>query len=465
MEKIYINEILCATNGKLLSGDENNFVTAVSTNSKLITPGTLFVPLKGENFDAHDFIPEAIKNGASVILTQNENICDSNKIFIKVESTLRALQNLAKFYRSKFDIPVIGVTGSVGKTSTKEMIYAALSDKMDTHKTNGNLNNEIGVPLTIFGLERHHNAAVIEMGISEFGEMDVLSEIVQPNYAVISNIGVTHIENLLSRENILKEKFKITNTLDENSKLFINNDNDLLASIQNNKKYDIINFGIKSKCDFMAQNIKIEGNCSYFDAVFDGRKETIKIPAIGIHNVYNALAALAVGVTLGIDVPSLKRGMAKYKNASMRQQIYNLPSFTVVDDTYNANPDSMKSTVQVINSINNCGRRIAILGDMLELGELSHLSHYSVGKDIAKIGLDVLITVGNDAKYIADGASDQDSNILTYCASSNNDAFDFLRSILKENDKITVKGSRGMHMEDIVNKILEIYKGDNNDLV
>lgn len=465
MEKIYINEILCATNGTLLTGDENNFISSVSTNSKTVTPGALFVPLKGENFDAHDFIPEAIKNGATAVLTENEDCCVSGKIFIKVENTLTALQKLAKFYRSRFNIPVIGVTGSVGKTSTKEMICAALSDKIDTHKTSGNLNNEIGVPLTIFGLENHHRAAVVEMGISEFGEMEVLSDIVQPNYAVISNIGVTHIENLISRENILKEKYKITNALDENSILFINGDNDLLSSIQNDKKYGIITFGIKNSCDFIAQNITVEGNSSCFDVVFNGQKEHIKIPAIGIHNVYNALAALAIGTTLGIDILSLKAGMSNYKNAGMRQQIYNLPDITLVDDTYNSNPDSIKSTVQVLNSMVGSGRKIAILGDMLELGEFSYSAHYNVGRDIAKIGLDMLITVGDEAKHIAKGATDEDPSISFYCANSNNDAFEFLISNLKKDDKITIKGSRGMHMENIVNKILEKYKGDNNDLV
>ena len=459
MEKIYIKEIIAATNGKILAGNEDDFICAVSTNSKQIEEYSLFVPLKGEKFDAHNFICEAFKNGAKAVLTELDEISYQGKIFIKVENTLKALQRLASFCRSKFNIPVIGITGSVGKTSTKEMVSAALSANFNVWKTKGNLNNEIGAPLTIFGIESCHSAAVIEMGISEFGEMKILSEIIKPNFGIISNIGVTHIENLKTRENILKEKFHITDTLGKNSTLFINADNDLLKLLKPEYQYDIITFGIEEDCNYKAENIEYRGNYSYFDVIFDDQRERIEIPAVGIHNVYNSLAAIAVGIRLGLSLEEIKLGLGTYQNAAMRQQVYHFEDITLIDDSYNANPDSMKSTVHVLNSINSeQGRRIAVLGDMLELGEISKQAHYDTGKEVAKIGLDILITVGEESRHIAQGAIDEDKKIQVYSFSSKDDAFECLFKLMQKGDKITIKGSRGLHLDVIVNKILDIKR-------
>ncbi|MFR1509466.1 MAG: UDP-N-acetylmuramoyl-tripeptide--D-alanyl-D-alanine ligase [Acutalibacteraceae bacterium] len=458
MKKLYINEILYAVNGELLSGFDRTLIDSVSINSREIKNGALFVPIKGENVDGHKFIEEAFAAGAVATLTSEHNSTESDKIYIKVKDTKIALQQLAAYYRRKFKIPVVGITGSVGKTSTKEMIFSVLSAKFNVHKTAGNLNGKIGLPLTIFGIEPCHDVAVVEMGISEFDEMATLSETAAPTCAVMTNIGVTHIENLHTKENIFKEKFKITNSLNKSDYLFINGDDEVLSKTQNSYRFNVVSFGIKNSCNFTARNVFYENEATTFEVLCDGNCLNFKIPTIGEHHVYNALAAIAIGLSMGMDVREIQVGLSRFKNVEMRQSIHYLDGVTLIDDSYNANPDSMKSALKVLAQVAKSGRKIAVLADMLELGEMARQLHFEVGIFAAQLGVDILITVGELAKFISDGAISFNKNIVSYSFSSNEEALDRLKVVTRIGDSILVKGSRGMHMEEISQKVVSLYK-------
>ena len=414
------------------------------------------MPLHGEKVDSHKFISEAFSNGAVATFTDEQVEVDKDKIYIKVEDTLKALQSLAKYYRSKFNIPIIGITGSVGKTSTKEMISLCLSSRYNVLKTEGNLNGQVGLPLTIMNLNKSNDIGVIEMGISEFSEMERLSDIARPTYAVKPNIGLVHIENLKTQENILKEKFKITNNFDENSVLLINADDENLVKLKKNQKFKVITYGVNNNCDFRATNVKMTDEFTSFELKYKGKTEKFTVPSVGIHNVYNALAGIALGLDLGINLKDLKKSLDK------RQCIYKVElngknaSVTLIDDSYNANPESMKNAVDVLNIYGKGKRKIAVLADMLELGEQSSKLHFELGKYVSKKNVDTLIAIGSEAKNIAAGANtlQNEHKMKVYSFLSNEEAFEILFDIIENQDVILVKGSRGMHTDEIVKKFV-----------
>lgn len=451
MEKLHIGEIIAAVDGILLSGKGDLTVSSVSTNTRELSSGALFVPIKGNKFNGHDFIDNAFDAGAVATLTAEHDMVAANpdKVYIKVRDTKVALQQLAAYYRKKFAIPVVGVTGSVGKTSTKELIASVLSEKFNVHKTEGNLNGQIGLPLTLLGLEDKHDVAVVEMGISEFNEMETLAKMAKPSHAVITNIGVTHIENLHTRDNIFKEKLKITSFLCNSDYLFINGDDDILCKTQCSKDFNVISFGITNDCMFTAKNIASKNETTSFNVLHDGTCQEFFIPTIGEHNVYNALVAIAVGLSMGMTNDEIQSGLAHFKNINMRQNIQRLGGLTIIDDTYNANPDSMKSALKVLAQLQKKGRKIAVLGDMLELGELATLLHEEIGHFAVCLEVDVVITVGELAKSIASGAR----KTLTHSFNSNKEAVECLKELIRLGDVVLVKGSRSMHMEEIVQEI------------
>ncbi len=458
MEKISIEELLVAVDGILVSGSKDKYFSSVSIDSREEQKGSLFVPINGSNINAHRFIEQAFKNGAVATLMSEDVNIKLDGTYIKVDNTTTALQKLAAFYRRKFTIPVIGITGSVGKTSTKEMISSVLSARFNVHKTIGNFNGQIGLPITVFNLNKYHEVAVLEMGISEFDEMDRLSKIAAPNYAVITNIGVTHIENLKTKENILKEKFKIINTLDRNSKLFINGDDELLSRLQNAYKFQVVSFGINNDCTFTGRNIVSNGELTEFDVIHKENKYHMQIETVGEHNVLNAIAAVGIGIELGLSIDEIKNGLLKFKPLDMRQQIYNFDGIKIIDDSYNANPDSMKSALNVLCQIGKDGRKIAVLADMLELGESSEELHYMIGKHCADLNIDILLTVGEEAKYINNGARENNSEIKVKHFIDNNEVVVYLSEEVKNNDVILVKGSRGMKTDFIVKKMMDLFK-------
>lgn len=456
MKSMTVSEIASVIGGKILCGDENTIISNIQYDSRAIKDGSLFVPIKGTRVDAHRFIKDCLSAGAAATLTENDAPSDAVKPYIQVNDTLRALQTLAGWYRRQFNIELIGVTGSVGKTSTKEMIAAALSKGFDVMKTQGNKNSQIGMPMTMFDIEVHNNAAVIEMGMSEFGEMDRLCDIARPNIAVMTNIGKAHIENLKTQQNIMSEKLKITKHFDKNGILFLNGDDMLLKTLHNKQQFKTVTFGLTPDCDYYADDICTEDFTTTFTAHRNGESTKFTIPALGTHNVSNALVAVAVAEALRLDEHTIRKGLMTYKNAPMRQQIHHMTDYILIDDSYNASPEATKVSLDVMKSVAK-GKTIAVLADMLELGDEAEKEHYGVGKYLAELGTDCLITIGELSRNTAKGAS-ENGNTTVKSFSGNAEAYDYLCTIIEKDCTVLVKGSRGMHTDEIVAKLLENNK-------
>lgn len=481
--KITVKQIVNAVNGTLLSGSEEILVTSASVNSREIEKGALFVPIIGEKVDGHRFIDGAFENGAvASFVAESATLSEyaEGKAYIQVKDTLKALQALGSWYRDQFGMPVIGITGSVGKTTTKEMVGAALATKYNVIKTLGNMNSQVGLPLMMFHFEPEHEVAVIEMGMSEEGEMERLSVIAKPDMAIMTNIGVAHIGQLGSQENIRKEKLNLINVTSGNfektgRKLFLNGDDKLLREIKEKadgiaiaeqtktalKETDCVLFGLEEDCAFYGKDISVKEGKTHFTLVYPEGEEEIVLSVLGLHNVENALVALAVAYELGIKPSVAKEGLLAYQPIAMRGQVHNHNGMTIIDDTYNASPDSMKSSANVLLQMENLDRRIIVLGDVLELGEVSYQCHYEVGSFIAKASyqgktIDELLTVGQEAKAIAEGVknSEEGKKIVVHSYDNNEEVLAYLKEQAAEKTGIIVKGSRGMHMETIIQGLL-----------
>ncbi len=446
LEKLFLEEIagFCETKTNL-----KGFVTKISIDSRDIDENTLFVAIVGERFDGNDFVPDVLKKGVKAVVASKYDGTDER--VIKVPDTGRALLKIAKGYREKFNIPVIALTGSVGKTTTKGMVFSVVNEKYNTMRTEGNLNNEIGVPKTLFRLTSETQAAVIEMGMNHSGEIHRISEAVMPDIGIITNIGTAHIENLGSREGILKAKCEMLDGMKKGSVIFVNGDNDMLSSLTL-PDYKLKKFGIESKkYDIYAENIVAGTEGTHFTAVTKNEKAEIFVPAAGIHNVYNALCALGVGKELGISLEEGADGIKKFIPEGMRQKITKVKDYVFIEDCYNANPDSMKASLSTLNTIKT-KRSIAVLGDMLELGTYSEKAHRETGEFAALKNTDILFTYGELSKFTADEGEKcgikcvkafDDKNELTNC----------LKTVLESGDTVLFKGSRGMEMEDIFNTL------------
>lgn len=445
MEEIFLKEIArwCNTETSLQGS-----IRTISTDSRVIDENTLFIALKGERFDANDFVDEVLLKNAKAVVCSRYN-GNSERVII-VEDTGKALLQIAKGYREKFKIPFVALTGSVGKTTTKGMVHAVLSEKYNTLKTQGNLNNEIGVPKTLFCLEKTHEVAVIEMGMNHFNEISRLTDTVKPDIGIITNVGTAHIENLGSREGILKAKYEITEGMKKGSPLIINGDNDMLATI-NTDDFEVLKFGIEQSDLYMkAKDIEFLPDGSQFTAICEN--ETVKafVPAVGVHNVYNALCAMCVGKKLGFTLQESADALKNFVPEGMRQNVRSVLGYTFIEDCYNANPDSMKASLVTLNTIKK-GRSIAVLGDMLELGSFSDEAHYEVGKFAAEQKTDIVLTFGNLSELTEKGARENGASAKSF---ADKDALtEYLKSILKENDTILFKGSRSMKMEEIFHKL------------
>jgi len=447
LEEILLSEIAKWCNAECkLTGT----IDTISTDSRVIDENTLFVALKGERFDANDFVEDVLNKGAKAVVCSRYN-GESDRVIL-VEDTGRALLQIAKGYRSKFNIPFVALTGSVGKTTTKGMVHAVLSEKYNTLKTQGNLNNEIGVPKTLFCLENSHEAAVIEMGMNHFNEISRLTEVVKPDIGIITNVGTAHIENLGSREGILKAKCEITEGMKKGSPLIINGDNDMLSTINTND-FEVVRFGIDSENLYMkAENIKFLPDGSEFTAVCENESVKAFVPAVGIHNVYNALCAMCVGKKMGFTLTEAASALKNFAPEGMRQNVREVKSYTFIEDCYNANPDSMKASLVTLNTIKK-NRSIAVLGDMLELGDYSNTAHYEVGKIAGDVKTDIVITFGELSLLTKKGA--EENGAKAYSFMDKKELTEFLKSILQENDTVLFKGSRSMKMEEIFH---ELYK-------
>lgn len=447
MEKLKLSEIapyLGATYNKDAEFD------SVCIDTRKITKGCLFICIKGERFDAHQFADEALSLGAAAVMIHSD--IEPNGAYIKVDDTSKAMLSLSGYYRSKFDIPVIGLTGSVGKTTTKEFTHLVVSAKYNAIKTLGNLNNEIGVPQMLFQIDNSTEAAVIEMGMNHFGEISRLVNEVKPTIGLITNIGVSHIENLGSREGILKAKLELCEGLAEGAPLILNGDNDMLQTVKD-EHHKVVFYGIENG-EFKAENIVETDNSTSFDVAYYGKKQHITIPTIGIHNVYNALAAFAVVYFLNVEPQSAADALGTYVPAGMRQKVVDVDGITSIEDCYNASPDSMRAALKTLSNIKG-NKKIAVLGDMLELGDYAKTAHTEVGKAVAENKIDYLLAYGNDAKFYVDGAK-QDGVENAFLFDDKEKLSEMLLNIATKGDAILFKGSRGMKLEDVINTV---YKG------
>ncbi len=455
---IKVNDILKVCGGKLICGDTDMVCTNFSKDTRTINKDDVYVGIKGENFDGNILYKDAFEKGAKACVLQGIQLSEdeintySNKAIIMVDDTIKALQEIAKYKRSLYNIPVIAITGSVGKTSTKDIIASVVGEQFKVFKTQGNLNNHIGVPLTVLSL-RDHEALVVEMGMNNAGELSVLSKIAQPNIAVITNVGTAHIGNLGSRENILKAKLEILEGLQKDGVLIINNDNDMLNKWK--KEYSgnvkVVTYGIENKSDFNASNIELNENSSSFNLENNaGFVEKINVPVGGMHFVYNALSAIAVGKQLNISIDKIKSGIENFELTKSRMELIKLENkVTVVNDCYNANYDSMKAAVEYLAKTSS-KRKIAILGDMLELGDFSNELHSKVGQEVAKNNIDILITVGEMGAVIADSAKKLNDKIEVFSFDNNQAAINKINELVREDDTVLVKASNGMKFKDIV---------------
>lgn len=422
---------------------------SVCIDTRKITRGCLFICIKGERFDAHQFANEALELGASAVMIHTD--IEPNGAYIRVDDTSSAMLKLAGYYRSQFDIPVVGLTGSVGKTTTKEFTHLVVSAKYNAIKTQGNLNNEIGLPQMLFQIDSTTEAAVIEMGMNHFGEISRLTRATRPTVALITNVGVSHIENLGSREGILKAKLEICEGLSEGAPLILNADNDMLSTVKDSK-HRLIFYGVDNG-DFRAVNIKQNDSSTEFDVEYYGKSQHIKIPTIGIHNVYNALAAFTVGYVLDIEPQLCANALEGYVPAGMRQRVTQVGGIKSIEDCYNASPDSMRASIKALADIKG-NKKIAVLADMLELGEYSREAHLSVGNMVGENKIDILLAYGNDAKYYVENA--KAGGVEAYLFDDKQALADKLLQCASSGDVVMFKGSRGMKLEDIINTV---YKG------
>ncbi len=458
MEAITAGEIVKAVDGILLAGNPETVIDNICIDSREAEEGSLFVPIIGEKVDAHKFIAQVLDHGAAGVLMSHGDVVAADKVHILVKDTVKALGALSAWYRRKFQMPIVGITGSVGKTSTKEMIGAALETGFHIMKTAGNQNSQIGVPLTLFRMEKGQELAVVEMGISEFGEMENLVRFVAPDVAVVTNIGEAHIAQFGKKENTMKEKLKIAMNFTEKQRIFLNGDDPLLRQAAEAMKCPVTLFGTSEGCDYRAENIHIEDGKNCFTLVYPEGKEDIVIQQLGLHNVLNAAVAIAIAQYFGIEPETAKKGLKDYEGIPMRQQINHLSrGIKVIDDTYNASPASVKSGVDVLMQLDNPGRKIAVLGDILELGDVSRQCHYDTGLAIAEEALDLIVTVGQEMKALAKAVIDSGEGIAVCSFDTNEEAIPWLLANVSDGDAVLVKGSRGMHEEEVVKALREKF--------
>ena len=476
MKDICVKDIVRAVGGSLLCGDENVQIDNFATNSGKAEPGLMFAPIVGERVDGHKYIESAFDCGASASLTQNEEaVADlidkwrslgiQPKPIVLVDDSVRAMQLTAKEYESRLSLNKVGVTGSVGKTTTKEMIACALSGGLKVFKTAGNANSQIGVPVTIMNIAPDDEAAVIEMGMSEKGEMKRLATLLSLNAAVMTNIGVSHIEQLGSQENILREKWHITDAITEGGCIFLNGDDVLLkeraelcrnnyAGVfgkEDNRKLRICTFGHSADCDYRAENEYSDENGVGFDMLHGDVRVPVKLSVLGSHNVNNALVALAVAEFFGVDLRAAVKALEGYTGVAMRQHITKKDGAAYIDDSYNASPDSMKAGLNVLCQM-PADYRIAVLADMLELGENTKEYHRQVGEYAGQSRVDELLLYGELARYIGYGAEQYIGRIKHF--DTLGDITEYLKAEIQPGTAVLFKGSRGMKLNEVVDGLL-----------
>jgi UDP-N-acetylmuramoyl-tripeptide--D-alanyl-D-alanine ligase len=435
-------------------------IKGVSIDSRNIKEGDLFVALRGDRFDGHDFVPEAIKKGAWGALVERsalESRYDSLgglKNIVPVEDTLFALQEMSHMHRKKYPIPIVGITGSNGKTTTKEMVAGILKQKGPVLKNEGNLNNHIGVPLTLLKLDARHRAAAVEMGMSAPGEIDLLARLVYPDVAVITNIGPAHLEFLGSLDMVAEAKAELLANLKADGTAVLNADDRYYETLRKKFNGRVLSFGIDKRADVGASDILQGKDYTDFTLQGDGASARVRLRALGRHNLYNALAAGAAAIAAGMTIEAVKSGLDDFEPVSMRSEVKVVQGRTLLADYYNANPGSVKAALETLVTLRRGAKSIAVLGDMLELGPAGAEEHRKIGRTAARLGVHAVIALGSLSKHILEGAAEAgmpQENLFS--AASHEQAAELLRSQSQNGDAVLIKGSRGMKME----KILEAF--------
>ncbi len=444
-----IKKILKAVDGKLIKGNQNKILTGVSTDTRKLIDEDIFVALKGPNFDAHNILNNKPEKDIKAVIVQ-EDIETNFPVIIKVDDTTEALQEMAKFHRSNHcDVKIIGITGSSGKTSTKDILYNILKEKFKVKKNKGNLNNHIGVPLTLFRLDGNEDVFIVEMGMSQFKEIKLLSEIANPQIGLITNVGRAHIEFFDSVKDIARAKGELIESLAEDNLAVLNYDNKYTEILNKLLKAEtkVQYFGFNDKADFYINDYNYLNDGMKFELVNNNFVYKFKTNLYGKHNLYNIIAAVTVARYLNIEWDLIKKSLQKIKLTGLRSEIKNINDIKFINDCYNANPSSMKNAINMLKNISG-NKKIAVLGDMLELGEIKKSAHREIGYYIADHGIDYLITTGKLGKYISESALESDMNEdMVKHFKHKEEIPQYLEGIIGNNDVILLKGSRGMKME------------------
>ncbi|MCX0399242.1 UDP-N-acetylmuramoyl-tripeptide--D-alanyl-D-alanine ligase [Clostridium perfringens] len=452
MLELNLQEIVKATKGVLLKEADVKEIKAVSTDTRKIEEGTMFIALKGENFNGNNYVLDAFNKGAKIAIV-DEVKCDLNELkedvaLIKVQNTGRALMDLAKFYREKLGLKVVGITGSAGKTSTKDLVAAVLSDKYKVFKTKGNFNNEIGLPLMILELDSTYDVAILEMGMRGLGQIKELAEIASPDLGIITNIGISHIEILKTRENILKAKMEIATFFDKNNTLVVCGNDDFLGALPE-AEYKIVKTGVGENFKIGAKNIALEELSSKF-TVYDGEKEEeFSLDMPGEHNISNLMLGIAIAKELGVSFEEMKRGLKNIEATSMRLELIKKDGFSILNDCYNSSPVAVKSAIDVMKNIEG-KRRIAVLGTMRELGHKSEEAHEEIGKYAKENGIEKVLCFGDFSENIKEGYGE---GCTVY--ENKEELIKDLLNIICDGDIILVKASRSLKFEEITKALLE----------
>lgn len=456
IEGMDLDFVMRATGGMISGNHLYPYISGISTDTRSIEKDELFLALKGESFDGHDYAAEALNRGASGVIAEKPlNNIEANSLVIEVPSTLSALGNIANAWRMRYeDLKLVAITGSNGKTTTKEMISCVLSSRYKIIKNKGNLNNLIGLPLTLLGIKADHDIAVVELGMNTFGEIRKLTEICCPDIGIITNIGKAHIGNLGGIEGVKKAKAELVDSFDKTDKIFMVNTDDIrVAEVAERIDCKKITYGLNGNPDYKAYDIRRDsGGYLSFKTLISGEPTDIKIRTIGLHNVLNALCAISVGGIFELTSEQIKDSLENFNFPKMRLEILKSNrGFTIINDSYNANPDSTRRALGELVEIKGRGRAIAVLGDMLELGEMSDTEHRNIGKCVSELGVDYLFSTGVHGRAIYEAAK---SSVKSLHSEDQKELSDAILEVANRDDVVLVKGSRGMKMENIV-KYLE----------
>ena len=453
MAKFTLAEICLATGGKLISGNVQDIqsFSGLCTDSRKIRHCELFIALEGDQFDGHQFVAQVASQGAGGVLVSRKVAASASVAVILCHDTLQAFQDIAAYHRRRFNLPVLAITGSNGKTTTKDMVAALLGTRLQVLKTQANFNNEIGLPQTLLELTAEHEVAVVEMGMRGLGQITALTQIACPTAGIVTTVGETHLELLGSLDNIAAAKAELVEAIPPEGFVVLNADNPYVAAMASKARCSVITFGIHKASDLHGENIQNLADGVAFDCAYQGRRFAVRVPALGEHNVMNALAALAAGFKLGMNEQDMVLGLAQFVPSGMRMAIERVGPYLVINDAYNASPASTVSalTTLVGRKGKGAGRTVAILGDMLELGTRTEEAHREVGATAARLAVDLLVTVGPQAQFIAAGAIDN-GHQATFACPNQAEAIPLLQEKLVSGDVILIKGSRGMKMEQLI---------------